>query len=156
VRQRSARARQLDRSDDPLTELPQSTAAKYLKNQVVIVGYGRVGQGIAQALKSRGLAFVVADENREVVERLREQGQATVLGDATEPATLIQAHIADARLLVITTPQTLEVRQMLDTARSLNPGLRVVLRSHNTEEAALLEHEPATTVPGASANSPAP
>jgi len=146
VRQRSARARQLDRSDDPLTELPQSTAAKYLKNQVVIVGYGRVGQGIAQALKSRGLAFVVADENREVVERLREQGQATVLGDATEPATLIQAHIADARLLVITTPQTLEVRQMLDTARSLNPGLRVVLRSHNTEEAALLEHEPATTV----------
>jgi CPA2 family monovalent cation:H+ antiporter-2 len=146
IRKRSALARKLERSDDPLAELPMSTDEKYLKNQVVIVGYGPVGQGIATALKARGIPFVVAEENREIVERLRGEGQATVLGNAVEPATLIQAHIVDARMLVIATPQTLEVRQMVETARSLNPKVDVVVRSHNAEEAALLEREHAGKV----------
>jgi CPA2 family monovalent cation:H+ antiporter-2 len=146
IRKRSALARRLERSDDPLAELPMSTDEKYLKNQVVIVGYGRVGQGIATALKARGIPFVVAEENREIVERLRGEGQAAVLGNAVEPATLIQAHIVDARMLVIATPQTLEVRQMVETARSLNPKVDVVVRSHNAEEAALLEREHAGKV----------
>jgi monovalent cation:H+ antiporter-2, CPA2 family len=141
IRARSALARQLDRSDDPLAELPMSTDAKYLKNQVVLVGYGRVGKGIAAALKAQGIAFVVAEENREVVEQLRSAGQAAVLGNAVDPATLVQAHIADARMLVIATPQTLEVRQMIATARTLNPKIDVAVRSHNAEEAALLERE---------------
>jgi len=145
IRKRSALARRLERSDDPLAELPMSTDEKYL-NQVVIVGYGRVGQGIATALKARGIPFVVAEENREIVERLRGEGQAAVLGNAVEPATLIQAHIVDARMLVIATPQTLEVRQMVETARSLNPKVDVVVRSHNAEEAALLEREHAGKV----------
>src|SRR5436309_3232231 len=40
IRARSALARKLDRSDDPLAELPMSTDTRFLKNQVVIVGYG--------------------------------------------------------------------------------------------------------------------
>ena len=141
IRARSALARSLDRSDDPLAELPMSTDARYLKNQVVIVGYGRVGQGIAAALAAQGIAFVVADEDREVVDQLRRSGRAAVLGDAAEPATLIQAHVAEARMLVIATPQTLGVRQMVETARTLNPRIEVLIRSHNVEEAALLEGE---------------
>ncbi|HRH89239.1 MAG TPA: YbaL family putative K(+) efflux transporter [Rubrivivax sp.] len=141
IRERSSLARRLDRSDDPLAELPMSTDARYLKNQVVIVGYGRVGRGIAEALTAQRIAFVVADEDRDLVEQLRAKGQAAVLGDATEPATLIQAHVAEARMLVIATPQTLGVRQMVQTARTLNPRIEVVIRSHNLEEAALLEGE---------------
>jgi CPA2 family monovalent cation:H+ antiporter-2 len=81
-----------------------------------------------------------------IVEQLRSEGQAGVLGNAVEAATLIQAHIADARILVIATPQTLEVRQMVETARTLNPKVDVVVRSHNAEEAALLEREHAGKV----------
>jgi CPA2 family monovalent cation:H+ antiporter-2 len=146
IRTRSEFARSLDRSDDPLAELPMSTDTRFLRNQVVIVGYGRVGRGIAAALKQQGIAFVVADEDRELVEQLREAGQAAVLGNAVEPGTLIQAHVAEARMLVIATPQTVGVRQMVDTARSLNPKIEVLIRSHNVEEAKLLEGEFASTV----------
>ena len=123
-----------------------STDTRFLKNQVVIVGYGRVGSAIGAALKERGIPFVVAEENREIVERLRGDGQAAVLGNAVEPETLVQAHIADARMLVVATPQTLEVRQMVETARALNPDVQVVVRSHNEEEAVLLEREQAGKV----------
>ncbi|MFL6663303.1 MAG: cation:proton antiporter, partial [Rhizobacter sp.] len=146
IRARSALARKLDRSDDPLAELPTTTETRFLRNQVVVVGYGRVGSAIGAALKARGIPFVVAEENREIVERLRDDGQAAVLGNAAEPATLIQAHVADARMLVIATPQTVAVRQTVQTARTLNPDVQVVVRSHNVEEAALLEREQAGKV----------
>ena len=44
-------------------------------------------------------------------------------------------------MLVIATPQMVEVRQMIQTARALNPLIDIVVRSHNEEEAALLEGE---------------
>jgi CPA2 family monovalent cation:H+ antiporter-2 len=70
-----------------------------------------------------------------------------VIGPATPGfVALVQAHIVDARMLVIATPQTVEVRQMIATARSLNPTVDVIVRSHNTEEAALLEREHASKV----------
>jgi CPA2 family monovalent cation:H+ antiporter-2 len=146
VRARSQLARRLERSDDPLAELPTSTEPKYLANQVVLVGFGRVGRYVAAALRVQNIPFVVAEQNRELVERLRAEGQAAVYGNAVDAATLIQAHVAEARMLVIATPETVEVRQIIKTARTLNPPIEIVVRSHNEEEAALLEREGAGTV----------
>src|SRR5262249_26258461 len=143
---RSQMARDLAARDDPLAELPMSTDPKYLSRQVVLVGYGRVGRRVAQALAAEGLPYVVAEENREIVEQLRARGVPAVFGDATQPETLIQSHIARAKMLVVATPDTLGVRQMVKNARLLNPGIEVVLRSHNEAEAKLLEEEEAGTV----------
>jgi len=141
LRRRSALARRLEQPDDPLAELPVSVDASLLTGQIVLVGHGRVGQRIAQALTAHKLAFVVVEENRELVERLREQGVPAVSGDATEAAVLIQAHIARAAMLVIATPDTFGVRRMAEVARALNPAIEVVVRTHNEEEMLLLEQE---------------
>jgi CPA2 family monovalent cation:H+ antiporter-2 len=138
IRSRSQLARRLERSGDPLAELPMSTGEKYLSGQVVLVGYGRVGRRIAQALVEHKIPFVVAEQNRERVEELRGQGIAAVSGDAAEPAVLIQAHIAKAGMLVIATPDTVGVRRMAGIARTLNPALEIVVRTHDEEEARLL------------------
>ncbi|MDP2066439.1 MAG: YbaL family putative K(+) efflux transporter [Burkholderiaceae bacterium] len=138
---RSALARSLERRDDPLSELPATTEEKYLSRQVVLVGYGRVGRRIGAALQARQIPFVVAEQNRELVETLRAQGIAAVFGDAADPAVLIQAHIARARLLVVATPDSLDVRQMIATARALNPGIEAVVRMHNDAEAQLLQRD---------------
>jgi len=136
-------ARQLEHPADPLAELPMSTHERYLSGQVVLVGYGRVGRRIAQTLAERDIPYVVAERNRELVERLRADGSAAVSGDATDPAVLIQAHIARASMLVVAIPDTLDVRQMIATARTLNPTIETVVRTHNEEEAELLEREAA-------------
>ena len=146
LREKSAYVRRLEARDDPLAELPMSTEQRFLAQQVVLVGYGRVGRRIADALRAAGQPFVVAEQNRELVERLRTQGMAAVAGDAAEPAVLIQAHIAHARMLVVATPDALAAQAMIDTARTLNPGIEVVVRSHNEEEAAQLRAAGAGTV----------
>ncbi len=138
---KSPLARKLEARDDPTAELPATTEAKYLAKHIVLVGYGRVGRRIAEALTAKQLPFVVAEQNREMVERLREQGIPAVSGDAAEPDVLIQAHIAHARMLVIATPDTLDVRQMIASARALNPTIETVVRTHSEAEAKLLASE---------------
>jgi len=142
----SSFARGLEARDDPLAELPMSTAAKYLSKQVVLVGYGRVGRRIAATLSAHDIPFVVAEQNRELVEKLRAQGMAAVWGDAADPGVLIQAHIARARVLVVATADAINVRQMIEAARTLNPGIETVIRSHNEDEARLLAQEVSATV----------
>jgi monovalent cation:H+ antiporter-2, CPA2 family len=138
ARARSAWARKLDLRDDPLAALPMSTDRKLLSGQVVLVGYGRVGQHMAAALDKRHTPYVVADSNREVVENLRRAGKAAVTGDASDPIVLVQAHITRAAMLVVTTPDPLASRKMVDIARKLNPEIEVVLRADNEDGAALL------------------
>ncbi len=143
---RSPYARELEQRPDPYAELPMDTARRYLSGQVVLVGYGRVGQRIARALEERGIPYVVAEQNRELVESLRKQGRAAVSGDASDPAVLIQAHVANAAMLVIATPDLVNVRQMVDTARKLNPAIEIVLRTHSEDESQLLRKSNVGTV----------
>lgn len=141
IRSRSSLARRLERPVDPLAELPMTTNEKYLSGQVVLVGYGRVGRRIGETLTAQGIPYVVAEQNREIVEQLRQQGIAAVCGDASDPAVLIQAHVARASMLIVATPDTFNVRQIHATARLLNPAVETVVRTHSEEEAALLERE---------------
>lgn len=141
IRTRSRLARRLERKDDPLALLPRSVDQSFLTGQVVLVGYGRVGRRIAQALSEKNIPYVVAEQNRELVEQLRAQNTPAVYGDASDPAVLIQAHIARASLLVIATPDTFHVRKMVEIARTLNPTIEAVLRTHSEEEAELLQKE---------------
>jgi CPA2 family monovalent cation:H+ antiporter-2 len=103
---RSAVARRLEQAQDPLAELPLSTDRRYLARQVVIVGHGQVGRHVASALAARQLPYVVVDRQRERVEALRVLGVPAVLGDAAMAETLVQAHVAEAGVLVVTVPES--------------------------------------------------
>ncbi len=141
IRSRSNLARAVERIDDPLAELPMTVHTRDLTHHVVLVGYGRVGQRIGDALASHGVAFVVAEQNRELVESLRFSRVHAVAGDASDPAVIIQAHIARARMLVITTPDTLRVRRMIEIALMLNPKIAILVRAYSDDEAELLRRE---------------
>ncbi len=139
-------ARNLESRSDPFAELPMSTERKYLEGQVVLVGYGRVGRRIAEALTERGIPYVVAEQNREVVEKLRKSGIPAVSGNAADPSVLIQAHITNAALLVIATPDAMDVRKMAEIATTLQPGIEIVVRTHSEEESRLLHKDGIGTV----------
>jgi len=141
MRAQSKRAQFLERPDDPLATLPITIDLKRLNGHVVLVGYGRVGRRIADELDLHGMSWVLAEENREIIETVRAKGGAAVSGDATEAMVLVQAHIQRARMLVIATPDTLDVRRMIEIARTVNPRIETVVRTHSEAEAELLMKE---------------
>lgn len=44
-------------------------------------------------------------------------------------------------MLVIATPDAFDVRKVVETARTLNPPIEVVVRTHGEEEAGMLQRE---------------
>ncbi|GGM16777.1 YbaL family putative K(+) efflux transporter [Pseudomonas asuensis] len=143
---RSAFARELESRQDPYAELPMDTDRKYLERQIVLVGYGRVGRRIAKVLDEQGIPYVIAEQNREVVDQLRKEGKAAVSGDAADPVVLIQAHIAKAAMLVVATPDSISARQMVETAKTLNPEVEIVIRTHSEDESYLMRRDGVGTV----------
>ncbi|ESQ83294.1 sodium:proton antiporter [Asticcacaulis sp. AC466] len=137
----SALARKHERRDDVLSALPETTANKYLSGQVVVVGFGRVGKRLTASLDAQGIAYVVVEENRERVEELRKAGKAAVFGNAVQPDVLVQAHVATAAMLVVATPDLVDISQMVDAARRINPGIEIVLRTHSQDEMDFLRRE---------------
>lgn len=141
IRERSHLARLLERSGDPLAMLPDEVNQEYLRDQVVIIGYGGVGRRISENLMEQNIKVVIAEENREIVEKLRTQGIAAVSGEATEPNVLIQAHIQHARLLVISPMDILDIHRIVDISRQLNPEIQVLICAESKEEAAVIREE---------------
>ncbi|UTO19103.1 cation:proton antiporter [Acinetobacter sp. Z1] len=141
IRARSHLARMLERSADPLAMLPDELDQAYLRDQVVIIGYGGVGRRITENLIQQNIKVVIAEENREIVEKLREQGIAAVSGEATEPNVLIQAHIQHARLLVISPMDILDIHRIVDISKQLNPEIQVLVCAESKEEAAVIRNE---------------
>lgn len=141
ARKRSHLARKLDERLDPLSLLPNTVNQSLLHKQVVIVGYGRVGKRVFENLKAQNIACVIAEKDRGIVEELRKQNIPAVTGDASDPFVLIQAHIARAAILVIATKDSIDISKMVETARTLNPEVKIFIRARDSEEVALYEQE---------------
>jgi len=141
IRERSNLARLLERSGDPLAMLPDEVSQDYLRDQVVIVGHGEVGRRITTSLMEQNIKVVIAEENREIVEKLRAKGIAAVSGVATEPGVLIQAHIQHARLLVISPMDILDIHKIVDIAKTLNPEIQVLVCAESKEEAEVIRRD---------------
>ena len=141
IRERSNLARLLERSGDPLAMLPDEVSQEYLRDQVVIVGHGEVGRRITTSLMEQNIKVVIAEENREIVEKLRAKGIAAVSGVATEPGVLIQAHIQHARLLVISPMDILDIHKIVDIAKTLNPEIQVLVCAESKEEAEVIRRD---------------
>ena len=141
IRERSHLARLLERSGDPLSMLPDEVSQEYLRDQVVLVGHGEVGRRITRELMAQNIKVVIAEENREIVERLRQKGIAAVSGHATEPSVLIQAHIQHARLLVLSPMDILDIHKIVDIAKTLNPQIQVLVCAESKEEAEVIRRD---------------
>ena len=132
---KSALARKLEHRGDLLDELPPSLDRGLLEAQVVLVGHGRVGRRIAQDLRTKGIATVIIDQNKTVIETLRDEGVAAVLGDGSTAEALIQAHIADASVLVLAVDDPVITQRATGLALQIKPNLEIVIRAHSQEEA---------------------
>jgi CPA2 family monovalent cation:H+ antiporter-2 len=139
LRKRPRLLKYIERQEGKLATLPEQTKA--LQGHAIIVGYGRVGRIIGDALKANHLPFVVVEENRRRVEALRRQDVSAVYGDATAAGVLDAAKVDRARLLVIAAPRGFRTQRIIEIARRANPEIRTAIRAHSAGDLAYFERE---------------
>jgi CPA2 family monovalent cation:H+ antiporter-2 len=113
---------------------PTAADARRLRDHAIVVGCGRVGGTVGEALERYGIPYVVIERDRRIVEALRERGVPALSGDATRPGILPLAHPERARLLVVATPDPYQAREVIRLARRANPQIDIVVRTHNAAE----------------------
>jgi voltage-gated potassium channel len=101
-----------------------------LEGHYIICGAGRVGYAVARQLEKRPVQFVVLEHSAERAERLRaETNWLVVHADATQEAQLVAARIEHAAGLVAAASTDAANTYIVLTARSLNPGLKIIARA---------------------------
>ncbi|WP_279327029.1 NAD-binding protein [Deinococcus koreensis] len=97
----------------------------------MIVGYGRVGRLVGQALQARRLPFVVVEQDDALVEELRAQGLSVIYGDAARTQVLRQAGLAQAGVVVVATPDALQAQLITEHVRRVSAQVHVIARTHD-------------------------
>ena len=105
----------------------------------MLIGHGRVGTTVAEALTRAGQRYVVVEEQERIIGGLRKRGERAIMGDATRADVLERADIASARLLVVTAPEPFRARRIVEVAREANSTIAVAVRTHSAAEQAFFE-----------------
>jgi CPA2 family monovalent cation:H+ antiporter-2 len=146
-----AMLQQIDRLDHTLARLPwlgsrfgpqiqglSLEEEEKLRDHGIIVGHGRVGERVAEALRRHHIPVVIIERDHNVTAKLRRQGIPAICGDAVYAQVLVHAHPERARVLIGCLPDFRATQTVIANARAANPDLDIVARVTRQEEIAVL------------------
>ena len=107
-----------------------------LSGHIIVCGYGRIGQILAQDLTRQKKPFVIIDTNDERISEAMEQEMLVIQGDATEESVLLSAGVERAKTLVTGLPNDVANVFITLTSRNLNEDLQIIARAeqHTTQK----------------------
>jgi voltage-gated potassium channel len=122
----------------------------YLKDHVIVCGYGTKGRSAVKALIENGLdarRIVVVEEREAAVRQATADGLVVVEGSATRSAMLMDAHVKSAKAVIIATDSDEAAVLVTLTTRQLTAGkVRIVAAARESENAPLLKQSGAHQV----------
>ncbi|MCA1856139.1 monovalent cation:proton antiporter-2 (CPA2) family protein [Massilia oculi] len=123
-------------------------ASRTMKTQkhVIVAGFGRSGQSLANLLSEEKLPWYALDLDPERVQEAQSAGANVSYGDAARRESLIAAGIHRASALVITFADTRLALKVLHLVHELAPNLAVIVRSHDDRDLDVLKKAGATEV----------
>lgn len=114
--------------EERLNELKARPIAEHGEDEsseVVVCGYGSVGRAVADELRKRGVDVTAVDkQNRRGVD---------VVGDITEPQTLLEAGVRDARAVVIAIDVDTPAIYSSIVINQVAPDVEIVARAGGAE-----------------------
>ncbi len=119
---------------------------EHANDLVLILGYGRVGQTIARFMKAEAIPYLAIDLDPVRVAEAKRAGEPVYFGDATKRAILKQAHIREAKLIVLTFDGQRTLEELLPLCRQFTPDAKILVRTRDDEGLAELEKAGASQV----------
>lgn len=142
----------LSKPTDQELALLNSDAA-HSNADVLIAGFGRVGQTVAQVVSDAGLSYVALDLDQSRVAKCRARGMAVYYGDASQINVLDAAGAGSVRTAVITLDQYGIASRTVAALRDQWPDLPIYVRARNRQHTQHLESIGATAVVSEAAES---
>lgn len=113
---------------------------------VIIAGFGRVGQNLAQFLRVERMPYLALDVDPLLIREAFDAGEPVHYGDTSHPEILEKSGIHNATALVITFHDRHLAERILHVARGLNAELPIIVRTRNDHHMEDFKRLGATTV----------
>lgn len=120
-----------DAADAILSLLPSPE----LHPKAIVVGYGRVGELVADMLSRHGIDHVITERVPQVVRQARREGKPIYFGDGKNTQFLEHCGLADAKAVIITMHTWSEVDGLVEAIRAAWPKLVIVARARDAGHA---------------------
>jgi monovalent cation:H+ antiporter-2, CPA2 family len=125
---------------------PPESRRALRSHRAILIGHGPTGKTVARLLKESGIEPSIIELNIDTVRAIRESGFDAIYGDATRPETLIEAGVATAGTLILTSAGMANSTEVIRVARELNPAIRVLARASYLRDLPELKSAGANTV----------
>lgn len=105
--------------------------------QVLILGFGRVGQSASRLLRMEAIPYVAIDGDPVRVQEARNAGEHVLYGNAARTDILKSAGVDGAKIALITFDQHTSALSVIEAIKSLRADLPIVVRTrkdHHLEE----------------------
>jgi voltage-gated potassium channel Kch len=114
-----------------------------IKPEVIVCGFGRVGQTVAQMLKSEKIPYAAIDMDVDSVMMGREAGFNVFYGDTKDETMLIELGLAPrrTRAVVIALDNAAISKRTVRAVRNIAPRVRIFARARNSSESDILRRE---------------
>ncbi len=123
---------------------PEPPAEGLEAGQVIIAGYGRVGEVVASLLEQHAVPYLAIDRDPDAVARARKQGKPVFYGDLARPDFLERCGLRAARALVVTMDSAAMTEEVVAAARAVRDDLIIVARARDARHAGRLYAKGAT------------
>ena len=97
--------------------------------QALVVGYGRVGQLIADMLTEHGIKFIAAEREPQIVSAARRNGKPVYFGDVRNIEFLKHCGLDAAKAAIITIHTQSEIDEIVAALRKAYPKLIIIARA---------------------------
>jgi CPA2 family monovalent cation:H+ antiporter-2 len=118
----------------PHGDAPPDTGKGNLRDHVIIVGYGLNGKNVASVLRETGIPFIVTELELDRYRDAVAAGVPVLYGDGTRDVILRLVGIGSARALVVAISDPGATRMIIRTARRMNGGLFIIVRTRYVTE----------------------
>ncbi len=98
---------------------------------VLIAGFGRVGETVANMLIAADVPYLAIDADADCVAHARRRGYRVYYGSAARPEVLRSVGAKNARLLVVTLDNAKAAESLIRTARRMCPDVPVHVRARD-------------------------
>ena len=136
------------RSADSPADVPgdRSPADDDPRHRAVVIGYGPVGRTVARLLRQNDIIPTIVDLNIDTVRALRDEGLPALYGDAGHRDTLVGAGVPTAGAIILSVAGLPAAREVIRTARELNPSILILARTAYIRELVTLKQAGANVV----------
>ena len=117
-----------------------------LEGHVIIVGFGRMGQLLAEILNAQGIRYVAIDIDMQQSTRKHPLGEPVYFGDVSRPELLHRVHASQSAAIVLTMDHAEATLHATRAIRREFADIPLLARAHDEDHACTLREAGATQV----------